>query len=184
MIDPIVTPSPPACLPLPDAKVVSGPGTAGGPRFAAPWQVDIGPSRRLAIVLVVAHLSAALSVALAAPPAPATVALLALIACSGWYHVRQVALVLRSGAVVGLRADADGSMLVRHRDGRVSPGRLLASTVVDRRVSLVRLRIVGERFSRTVPLLGDNCDRADFRRLRVGLEWQAGPALLSRQHSD
>jgi toxin CptA len=169
---------------LSDANDGSWRAGVGSARFAAPWMVDIGPSRRLTAILVAAHLSAGAAVLLAAPPVPVVAAVLALVAFSGGYHVRCVARAACPGSVSGLRIDADGGLLVRHRDGRASRGRLIASTVVDWRLTLVRFRIDGERFSRTVPLVGDNCDAQAFRRLRVGLDWQAGSALLSRQYSD
>jgi len=177
MFDPISTPSRLSPSLPPAASVVGGCSPATQDRFAAPWQVDIGPSRLLVVVLVAAHLAAGLSVALAAPSFPVTVALFMMVAFSGWFQIGHVACVSRAGSIVRLQACADGAVVVVRRDGCSARGRLLASTVVGWRLTLVRFRIDGQRFSCTVPLLVDNCDVVRFRRLRVGLAWQASTAL-------
>jgi len=71
----------------------------------------------------------------------------------------------------------DGSVRVHRGDGVLMHGRVLASTSVSAWLTLLRLRLDGERFARCVPLAAGSCDPDTLRRLRVLLSWQVGPLL-------
>jgi hypothetical protein len=141
--------------------------------------VDIGPSRRLAAALLIAHLVAVAAIVAASLPLPVAMALMLAVTASGGHQVARVALVSLRGSIVCLQVEADGAAQVRYRDGRTASATVLDSTVTGGSLSLVRLRIAGDLFLRTVPLLADNCSAASFRRLRTGLAWQVGAVLRS-----
>lgn len=147
--------------------------------LAGPWPVDIRPSRRLAVVLAGGHLMAAGAASAAGLPWPAALALMLVICASGWLHLARLALLTRPESIVRMQVDGHGGVEVHYRDGRTGCASLVDSTVVGWHLTLVRLRIRGDLFVRTVPLLGDNCCAVSFRRLRTGLAWQAGVALRS-----
>lgn len=153
--------------------------------FEGPWCVDVGPSRGLSLWLCAGHAVAAAAVACTPLPVAGTVVLLALVAGSAGLHLARVGRLWLPQSVVRLEVDARGRGLIRRRDGLEQAGWLQASTVVTGRLALVRLRPDGARLTRSVPLLPDNCASEDFRRLRAGLTWQAGPALrMARPAAD
>ncbi|MCE2945491.1 MAG: hypothetical protein LXA50_00295 [Betaproteobacteria bacterium] len=145
----------------------------------APWTVQVGPSRTLVVAIAGGHLSAGAAVALAGLPWPLAIALSVALAASGAFHLARCALLRLPGSIVSLRIEGRGAAVVRFRNGREASATVLDSTVVAWRLTIVRLRLPGERAPRSVALLGDNCEAAAFRRLRVGLAWQAGPGHLT-----
>ncbi len=157
------------------ADLRDGMAARGG--LAAPWQVDVGPSRRLGAVLVAGHAVAAVAVAAAGLPLAAAGASWLLLCVSAGFHLHRVACVASPRSIVRLRVDGEGTLRIHFRDGRTASGLLDGSTVVGWRLTLVRLRLDGDVFVRTVPLVRDNCSASAFRRLRAGLAWQAGAAL-------
>lgn len=115
---------------------------------------------------------------LAAPmPILATLLLYALLLASAALQLARTARVSRPGSIVELELDSVGRARLRQRAGRDLAGWLLPSTVVSRRLTLVRLRLDGRWFPASIALVADNCDPEALRRLRVGVAWQAGPAL-------
>jgi hypothetical protein len=151
------------------------PGMRGG--LGAPWTVQVGPSRALAVAIAGGHLCAGAAVVLAGLPLPLAIVLWLALMASGAFHLARCALLRLPGSIVSLCIDGRGPAMVRFRNGREASATVLDSTVVGWRLTIVRLRLPGDRAPRSVALLGDNCEAAAFRRLRVGLAWQAGPGL-------
>jgi hypothetical protein len=149
--------------------------------FDAPWSVAVGPSAQLGMAIVAGHAAALIAVVVAqAPPALAT-ALCAAIVGSAVLHLARLARVALPQSIVGMELAGDGRVQVWHRDGRVRRARLLPSTVVGSRLTVVRLRLDGQRCPASCLLLSDNCETEAFRRLRAGLAWQVGPSLQQRK---
>jgi len=132
-------------------------------------RVQLGPSRRLAATVIVAH-AAALAGAVAGLPAPAAAIVAAGLAASAVEHVRR-ALHRSSLAVAALELDAGGGVAVAGPGGDWSPARLVDAAVPLPWLAVVSLRdALGRR--RTAVVLPDSLAPEPFRRLRVWLRWR------------
>ena len=132
-------------------------------------RVRLGPSRRLAAAVIVAH-GAAIAAAVVALPAPAAAIVAAGLAVSTIEHVRR-ALQRSSLAVAGLELDAGGGAAVAGPAGDWSPARLTDAAVPVPWLAVVHLRdALGRR--RTAIVLPDTLAPEPFRRLRVWLRWR------------
>ncbi|HEX6827728.1 MAG TPA: protein YgfX [Burkholderiales bacterium] len=145
------------------------------PAEAFPLRLAPVPSRRLGLVLAVAHLGAAVLLWAAAAPAWAKLAGSALLSASLGYHwLRDVRLSLPPSAI-GLELIRDRNEGLRCelalRDGRQVAGRILASSVALPWLVVIGLRLDGSRRTRHLALLPDSVSEADFRALRVALRW-------------
>ena len=149
--------------------------------FDAPWTVAVGPSAQLGMAIVAGHAAGLMAVGVAQAPPVLAVALCAAIVGSAVLHLARLARVALPQSIVGMELAGDGRVQVRQRDGRVRRARLLPSTVVGSRLTVVRLRLDGQRCPASCLLLSDNCDTEAFRRLRTGLVWQVGPSLQHRK---
>ncbi|MCA3069655.1 MAG: hypothetical protein ING90_16800 [Rhodocyclaceae bacterium] len=155
-------------------------GREGACGFDAPWVVAVGASLRLTMVIAGGHAAAAAAVMVAQAPLGLAVALYAAIAASAVLHLARLARVALPQSIVGLEVAGNGRVQARRRDGQMRGAWLLPSTVVGSRLTVIRLRLDGQRLPCDCLLLSDNCEPEAFRRLRAGLVWQAGPALQRR----
>jgi hypothetical protein len=141
-------------------------------------RVQLGPSRRLAATVIVAH-AAALAASVAALPAPAAAIVAAGLIASTVEHVRR-ALQRSAAAVAGLELDAGGGAAIAGPASDWGPARLLDAAVPAPWVAVVRLRD-GRGRHRTAVVLPDALAPEPFRRLRVWLKWRVpGPAAGDR----
>lgn len=138
--------------------------------FTLPLELHLGPSRRLAVVLGVAH-----AVGAGIPWAigmPAWLAAPASLVVAGWgaWQVRDRALRRPGHAVVGLRLAADGTVTVRTRSGGELRGALSGTPLAWQTFVLLRLRHDNGALS-TELIWQDACERQAFRHLHVFLGW-------------
>ena len=125
----------------------------------------------LAAILLLSHFSiAGLLLYLGLGPIW-TVAALVLLLCSLVYETR-IALRAGNGAVVVLRIASDNRLSIGLRDGRWHEGEVLGSTTVTAFLTVINLRVIGERRMRSVVILPDCMAPEDYRRLRVWLRWR------------
>lgn len=143
---------------------------------AAPaLRLGIRPSRLLAGALVLAH-----GLALAA----------AWISLNGWAQYLVWGAILASLAHALFRAMHPALLLELHEDGRVSwrnrdgtwhEGKLGSSHFVSAALAVLELEPRGRQRKRLI-LVADSVSHEDFRRLRVWLRWQRGPAQAKRNN--
>jgi hypothetical protein len=136
---------------------------------ASALQFDLKPSRKLAGLLLVAHVFAlgAASVSLAGWP----LGLVGLgVVLSGAGCLAEV-LHRSSRAAVSLELREDGRASWRDRNGRWHEGRLGNEHFVSTALVVVRLDQTG-RGRKWLVLMGDSAHPEDFRRLRVWLRWR------------
>jgi toxin CptA len=148
---------------------------SGGARACDPaWRVVIalGPSRRVEAWVMLAA-AAGLAAALAAEvPAIARAAIAFGLAVAAIRAARRQAWREGPGAVRRLAADLAGRIEVEGADGRVVTGRLADDSFVAPWLTIVRWRPDGCRLARTVLVVPDAVDPAQFRRLRILLRWR------------
>jgi len=131
----------------------------------------VGPSRMLATLLLIGHLSVAALLFYLDLSLVWKAAVLALLMVSIVYEIR-VALRLGSSAVVALRIARGETLSIRSRDGEWRDGEVLGSTTVTAFLTVINLRVNGERRMRNVVILPDCMAGEDYRRLRVWLRWR------------
>ncbi|MBA2352152.1 MAG: hypothetical protein M3R15_16195 [Acidobacteriota bacterium] len=137
------------------------------------------PSRKLACLLIAAHLAALVLLWLAAPgviAAPITPVIIA----SAFVTVRQSALHAASRAIVALELDDDCLCAVQFKNGEWREALVLGTSFVAPYLTIVNLKIEGNRFAKHVVILPDAVDAELFRQLRVLLRWKWRDARNSR----
>jgi len=139
-------------------------------------RIELGPSRWLAVAVIVAHAAAA-AAALAGLPASAAAIVTAGLVLSATEHCRRA--LLHSGlAVAALELDASGDAAVAGPARDWTAARLLDAAVPAPWLAVVRLRdAAGQR--RTAIVLPDAVAPEPFRRLRVWLRWRPATTAQS-----
>jgi toxin CptA len=140
-------------------------------------RVQLGPSRWLAAIVIVAHVAALAAAVVALPPVAAMIVAAGL-AASAIEHVRR-ALQRSPLAIAGLELDARGGVAIAGPADGWSPARLTNAAVPVPWLAVVRLRdALGRR--RTAIVLPDTLAPEPFRRLRVWLRWRPAGAMEDR----
>ena len=142
--------------------------------FSAAGEYAIGPSRVLAAVLLLSHCSIAGLLVYLDLATIWTATALGLLLCSLVYETR-IALRAGNGAVVALRIAGDSRFSIGLRDGHWLECEVLGSTTVTAFLTVINLRVSGERRMRSVVILPDCMAPEDYRRLRVWLRWRPHP---------
>jgi hypothetical protein len=139
-------------------------------KAVAPLAISLKPSRRLLLILSLAHLVAAGAV-LASRLHPWAAALLLLLVGASLARQRaqpQVAALILRG---------DGSMETVGADGTASAAAVHAHTLVLSSLVVLLYRQQGRL--RALTLLGDSLAEEDFRQLRLWLRWRTAAATTA-----
>ena len=129
--------------------------------------IALSPSRGLMILMFTAHLLALLLVWSLIHPAwvSASVALLILFSliytCWRIFHPD----------VVELSVDVKHGLMIQVHSGERFAAIVSGDSLVTSFMSVLRMKIVGHRFSKSVLLLPDMLDEEQYRVLRVWLKW-------------
>ena len=134
-------------------------------------RVSLKPSRRLAALLICAHLAAAAALIPLDLSPWAKIAIAAAVAGSLWHALRLHALQRNAASVTELVLHAGDRAAVRVRSGDWVEGRVLGTTYVTPALVVLNLRLDGRRFARHVVILRDSTDAEALRRMRVLLRW-------------
>jgi toxin CptA len=140
-------------------------------------RVVILPSVRLAVSLSVLHIAAGVLSGVLPVPAWPKGAFIAAVAWSLNRCLSEVALLRAPGAIVAVNVTPDGRVFCRTPGGEWLDCKLLPSSFVSHSLTILNLRVRGNRRARHVVLCRDNVDAEDFRRLRIWLRWAAGRRL-------
>jgi len=138
------------------------------------WRVviAIGPSR-LAMAWIPAIGTASIAATLAADLHRfVQAAIVTVLACLLVRALRLDACREGRGAVVRVAVDLTGRLEATLHDGATIAGRLRDGSFVAPRLTIVRWRPDGQRFSRTILVAPDAADREAQRRLRILLRWR------------
>jgi toxin CptA len=140
-------------------------------------RVVILPSVRLAVSLSVLHIAAGVLGGVLPVPAGPKSAFIAGVAWSLKRCLSEVALLRAPGAIVAVNVTQDGRVFCRIPGGEWLDCELLPSSFVSHSLTILNLRVRGNRRARHVVLCCDNVNAEDFRRLRIWLRWAAGQSL-------
>lgn len=143
---------------------------------AKPINLNLQPSPRLACLLTLACLTAALALLLWPVGAWLKISFMAAAVAATVYAIRLHALLTLQSSVFALRLDQDGKVKLTTRCGNVFEIEVLASSFVSSRLTVLNLRVCGPlppRMNKHIHLLllPDNSAPEAFRQLRVWLRW-------------
>lgn len=134
--------------------------------------ITVGPSRRLAGLLVGMHGFSAAMMWLAPLPHWLAALLMPVFIGSAWHTLRRDGLRTLRLSLVGLRLDADCRCEFQTRAGAWHEAALLGSSFVAPYLTVLNLKPAGRRFAQHLVILPDAVNVEDFRRLRVWLKWR------------
>lgn len=134
-------------------------------------KIVIKPSRRLALLLCLAHAAAAGAFLVLELPIWLKISLVLLIGASCGVYLYGPALLRGSGAIVGLEIRDGDKLSFQTRRGEWREGTLLGSSFVSPYLTVLNFRTEGNLLARHVVILPDSVDADEFRRLRVRLRW-------------
>ena len=145
-------------------------------RSVAWLHIRLGPSRRLAALLLVAHLAAALGVLASPLPWIVRTPLLLMLGVSLAWNLRRHAWVATRRAVVRLDLSDTLEFEAEERSGTRFTGIVQGTTFVAPWLIVMNLEVDGHRFPRAVVIVPDATDRESFRAARVWLRWRPAAA--------
>ena len=134
--------------------------------------IAVGPSRRLAGLLVGMHGFAAALLWLAPLPHWLAALLMPVFLGSTWHTMRRDGFRSLQHSLVGLRFDADCRCEFQARTGAWHEAALLGSSFVAPYLTVLNLKPAGGRLVKHLVILPDAVNTEDFRRLRVWLKWR------------
>lgn len=135
-------------------------------------RIAVMPSVRLAIALCVVHVAAVALLWLTPIPAPGKAAITLAMAISLVFFLARDAALHAPHAIVALELEDGGGISFHTRGGGWVDCKLMGSSFVSPRLTIVNLRPLGRRGMRRVILVPDNVDPREFRRFRVWLRWK------------
>jgi toxin CptA len=141
-------------------------------------RIAVTPSALLGAGIAATHAAAAVMTWLVPLPAPVLVLLMLAIASSLVYLVYHHALLRLPHSIVALEA-REGSVSVQTRKGEWLEGKVLGSSYVSPRLTIVNFLPLGRWRVRHVILVPGNVDPEDFRHLRTWLRWKTGDELAA-----
>lgn len=130
------------------------------------YRFDFRPSRLLAMLLLLAHGLAMVSVVVLPLPVLMRTLLLLLLTANLWIVYKSR---VSGASVSGLRIESDRVVLLDAGGGEMS-GKLLPDSLVTPYLAVLQIRT--ESKHRRVLIMPDNLDAHSFRRLRILLRWQ------------
>ncbi len=134
--------------------------------------IAVGPSRRLAGLLVGMHGFAAAMLWLVPLPHWFAALLMPVFLGSAWHTLRRDGFRTLPRSLMALRLDADCRCEFQTRAGAWHEAALLGSSFVAPYLTVLNLKPAGGRLAKHLVIFPDAVDAEDFRRLRVWLKWR------------
>ena len=137
-----------------------------------PLNLTLLASRRLAIMLLVAHAGAIAMLAAISAPLWIRALLFLLIAWSAWHSLQKIHGSLR---IIRLILKADGRLEYLRLSGESGEATVHPNSTVMPQLTVLLLRL--EKGSEPLIVLPDSLNAEDFRQLRLWLRWRAAATV-------
>jgi len=134
--------------------------------------IQLQPSRQLAILLSLAHCTAAGVFWPLALPAVVKIMITLSLAVSLYYYLRRYAWLVSSQSVMALHLTGRNHCKIITRAGKSIDTVIDASTFAAPYMTVLCLQVKRPHRYRTVVILPDSIDANSFRRLRIWLKWK------------
>ena len=135
-------------------------------------RIALKPSRFLAWLLAVAHLTLAVSLWPLALPFWLKLLLTAMLASSLAFYLRRDALLAAPAAIIGVEIEDGRNCRIQLKSGDRKECLLLDTSLISPYLTILNVRPEGARFARHAVILPDSLTSEEFRRLRVWLLWK------------
>jgi hypothetical protein len=129
------------------------------------------PSRPLAAALLLIHAVAIGAIVPLELPLAIKVALALAVAASLVHSIRRHALLRAKKSVLAIEVRDQHTAAIQSRNRVWCDARILGTSYVSAQLTVLNLRVAGERLTRHVLLTRGNIDEQQFRRIRVLLRW-------------
>ena len=147
-------------------------GTQRPVTAAASLRLRLGASRRLATLLIAAHLLAAGGLLASGVDRVVFGALLLPLTGSLVFHLRRHAWLADTRSVVAIDLSDRLECEAEERNGRRIAGSVLGTSFVAPWLVVINLKVERRLFARAIVVMPDAVDRETFRALRVWLRWR------------
>jgi hypothetical protein len=137
------------------------------------------PSRYLTAVLATVHLGAVASTLPLDLVVGVKLAIAAGVAVSFAHALWRYALLKSRRSIIGIELADRENVTVQTNDGVWRGGRVLGTSYVSPRLTVINLRQAEHKLAQHVIIVPHNIDREDFRKLRVILRWSRPSSGLS-----
>lgn len=134
--------------------------------------VHLQPSRYLAVILGIAHVTTAGLLWPLALPVAVKLTGTIVFAISLAFYLRHYALLRSPRAVIAFELSGEMVCTLKTRRGERITCALLGSSFVAPYLTVLNLQPEGRFFTRSVVILADSIDAEEFRQLRVLLRWK------------
>ncbi len=135
-------------------------------------KIAIRPSRRLMLLLCLAHAAAAGACLAADMPVALKLLMVLLIGLSCGHALYGAALLRNRNAIVALEIGDSGVVTFRTRSGQWRRGTVLGSTFVAPYLTVLNLKVDGRRRAYHAVVMADSVAADEYRRLSVWLRWR------------
>lgn len=135
-------------------------------------KISIKPSRRLALLLCLAHGAAAAAALLTDVSIWVKISLVLVIGASCASCLYGPALLRSGKAIVSFEIKDGRAVSFQTLRGEWHQGMLLDSSFVSPWLAILNIKMEASRFARHVVIMPDGIDADDFRQLRVWLRWR------------
>jgi hypothetical protein len=135
-------------------------------------RASLHPSLRVGAALAVAHIAAGSTVVPLDAPLALKAALTVLVAASLARSIYRHALLKAKRSVLAIEVKDQQTASVQGRDHVWRDARIVGTSYVTPALTVLNVRVAGERVARHVVLVRDNVDEQEFRCLRVLLRWR------------
>lgn len=144
-----------------------------------PIRLTLQPSRQLALILAAAGIAACAAVLSLPLSGWQRLGVIVPIAAATLYHVLRDALLRMPRSVVAIEVGAQGEFRCQARNGDWQGAAVQGDSFVTTWLTVLNLRVEGERRRRHALLLSDSADTEMLRRLRVWLRWGSADSARS-----
>jgi hypothetical protein len=134
-------------------------------------RASLVPSRRLAAVLSLVHAAAVGAIVPLDMPLAIKIGLVLAVVVSLVHSIRRHSLLRSKRSVIAIEVSDRHAAAIQGRDGVWHDARILGSSYVTAQLTMLNLRVTGERLARHVLVIPGNVDEEEFRRMRVRLRW-------------
>jgi toxin CptA len=89
------------------------------------------------------------------------------------FYVWRFALLRSRQSIVAVELSGEGNCACQMANGKWQAGKLLGSSFVSPGLTILNLRLIDARITRSVVIVADNIRAEDFRQLRIWLRWKS-----------
>lgn len=147
-----------------------------------PTEMVLRPALKLAYLLAAATFVACVTLLLLPLPTPLRLALVLLVSCFAVYLIRRDVLLALPHSWQSVTLNSKDDIEITQKNGQRFACQVLSDSVVFPHLTVLRLKLNGRFWPRSLILVADSADADEFRRWRVWLKWGIKWQSRARRH--